>query len=150
RLNETMVPFNKNALTRSTLDEFLSVSHETIELLTVNLQRAKELVKNFKQMSLDQASQSHHSFPLKIYLEETLFSLKPTLKNKKIKVQIHCPDDLVVDSYPGVLFHVMIILVMNTVSHAYLPGQEGTITIEVSSSNDEVTLIYSDNGKGIP
>lgn len=150
KLNQVMISFNRNALTRSALDAFLSEHREALELLNINLQRAIELIKNFKQTSLDQASQSHHEFSVKKYLEEILFSLKPALKKTKIKTQIDCPENLKVDSYPGVLFHVITILVMNSVTHGYLPEQEGCIRIEVKREHNEITLKYSDDGRGIP
>ncbi len=39
---------------------------------------------------------------------------------------------------------------MNSLIHAYEPGAEGMLTVDVAASNGTMRLEYADDGKGIP
>jgi signal transduction histidine kinase len=64
-------------------------------------------------------------------------------------VNIDCPSDLLIDSYPSALFQTITILVINSLTHAFSPGEEGVINIRVTTSADNIVLKYADSGKGI-
>ncbi len=153
QLNETLEPiyrsFTQNLLKKSELTDFFAKIQEAIELLKINLNRAVDLIVNFKQVSVDQVTEQSRQFSLKEYLEEIIFSLAPALKDTALKTMIECPEDLLVYGYPGVIFRAITVMVMNSIIHGFDPGQSGTLNIEASSTNGGVELKYSDNGKGI-
>jgi DNA-binding transcriptional regulator WhiA len=74
--------------------EELATYAEDIEqsaaIIFKNLNRASKLVKSFKQVSADQASEPRRSFMVREYLEEILTSLSPKLKKTRIKVKVNC------------------------------------------------------------
>ena len=72
-----------------------------------NLNRAVELIQSFKQVAVDQSSETRRSFKIKEYLEEILLNLQPKLKRTKIKVHIHCEDNIILDSYPGMISQIV-------------------------------------------
>lgn len=148
-LNKMYELYSNNQLRRSDFTQVMTLIREAIQLATKNLQRSVELIKSFKQVSADQISENRREINLKSYLEEILISLKPSLHQTKLTTQINCPTDLVVDTYPGAIFQIITIFVMNSITHAYDPGEPGTLTIEAKLSDQTVELCYSDTGKGI-
>jgi signal transduction histidine kinase len=139
----------QKALTQSQLINFLKASQEAVNLTKINLEHATELIKSFKQVSVDQASESYHEFLGKEYLGEIVYSLQPVITKNSLQVNISCPEDLRIESYPGVLFQVLTILVMNSIQHGYKEGEGGEIIIDMQAQDGEVTLSYADKGKGV-
>ena len=80
----------------------------------------------------------------------TLSSLQPKLKKTHIQVDINCPAEIVLDSYPGALAQVITNLTLNCVEHAFEPDAEGRIAINARPDGDWVEMQVADNGKGIP
>lgn len=144
--------FTQNLIKRSDLSNYFTSAKEEIHLAEVNLQRAVELIKSFKQVSTDQISEKRRNINLKEYLEEIVTSLKPAMHQTKLTTQIHCPENLIIDTYPGTLFQIITIFIMNSITHAYEPGDEGVLSLNVKSldgEKGEIELAYSDTGKGI-
>jgi signal transduction histidine kinase len=141
--------YQTNQMKRSDLEKYLNVSDETCKIILVNLDRATELIKSFKQVAVDQSSEIRRSFKVKKYIGEVLLSLKPKLKKTKLEIVVQCDDDLTIDSYPGALAQIITNLVMNSITHAYDENSEGRITFRISQNNQELTFSFSDDGKGI-
>ena len=138
-------------LRRSDLARFLDLALESSDLLLANSQRAADLIKSFKQVAVDQTSDDRRVFNLAEYIDEVLMSLRPRLKRSAASVAVSCPDDLVVEGYPGPLAQVLTNFVMNSLIHAYGPDQAGQLSIAVTrAASGEVCLVYGDDGKGIP
>lgn len=142
--------FSQNSLKKSELNNYLTSSKESLSYIKKCLLQSSELIKNFKQLSVDKTTEIRNNIQLKKYLEEAIFSLKPVLVKSKLTIKINCPEDMMIYTYPGVLFHIILTLVTNSLTHGYAPNETGTITIDVSSQNSSVVLHYSDTGKGIP
>lgn len=161
--NETKVfatNWEQGQLKRSQLQEYLDNATESSQLIMNNLQRAGELVQSFKKVAVDQTKADRHSFALKPYLEEVLHSLDPHLKQTKHKLTVEGDDTITIESYPGALSQVVTNLVLNSIIHGYIPGEEGELRFEVrlgSEASQErsldcpgVMIYYTDNGCGIP
>lgn len=142
--------FDQNSLKRSDMENYLKLSGNSIDSIQKNLSRSSELIKSFKQLSVEKTTEVSSNVRLKEYLEEVIFGLDPILKKSKVTITIHCPDDLIIFTYPGILFHIIMTLVTNSLTHGYGPDESGTITLDVSQEKDAVVLRYSDTGKGIP
>ncbi|MEI6560229.1 MAG: ATP-binding protein [Rhodospirillaceae bacterium] len=137
-------------LRRSDLGRFLELSLESSDLLVANCQRAADLIKSFKQVAVDQTSDDRRPFRLSEYIDEVLMSLRPRLKQSGAVVTVSCPEELMVEGYPGPLAQVLTNFVMNSLIHGYGPGQSGQLGITVICPGpDEVRLVYADDGKGI-
>lgn len=140
---------NTGSPRRSDLTEYLSEAAEAAEILLKNLERAGTLIKSFKQVSADQSSEGRRVFKVKEYLGEILLSMNPKLKKTQHHIGIECDENLEIDGYPGAFAQVITNLVMNSLSHAYVPGDEGRLSIKLSVSADMVEMVYSDDGCGI-
>ncbi len=135
--------------TRAEVEAYRSVARESLDILLRNLRRADKLVKSFKQVAVDQASEQRRAIDLGVYLDETLTSLHPTLKNTGHRVRVECPPGLVLSTYPGALSQVVVNLVMNSLAHGFEGIEHGEIVIGVRREDGVVELDYRDNGRGM-
>lgn len=138
------------SLKRSDLEKFMDSLQQSSTIVLSNLNRAAELIQSFKQVAVDQSSEERRSFNLKTYLEEVLLNLQPKLKRTKINVQIDCAENIILDSFPGLISQITTNLVMNSLIHAYDPNDNGTILFVISEQPQRLILEFSDDGKGIP
>ncbi len=139
------------AITKTAALKYTAVAAESCALVVSNIQRAATLIQSFKQVAVDQTSGEQRRFALCPYLHEILHSLTPRLKQTPHKVEIDCPADVTVTSYPGALAQIVTNLVVNSIVHAFPDGRAGHITIGVHDAGArQVTLQYRDDGKGIP
>ena len=141
--------FDDKTMKRSDLQQFMDGAQEGVGILLGNLQRAAELVHSFKQVAVDQTSDSPRHFKLKEYLDEVLLSLRPQLKKTQHAVNVDCPAELELYSYPGSLSQVITNLVTNSLIHAFGPDEVGTINISARLEGGRVQMKYSDDGRGI-
>jgi PAS domain S-box-containing protein len=142
--------FEKNMMKRSDLQNFVDLSREMSTQLITNISRASDLIQSFKKIAVDQSSDDQREFNLNEYLHEIVTSLMPTLRKTSHKIEIDCPDDIDVNSYPGALSQIITNLVMNALVHAFDAGRSGTMRIDACLIGDQVQLNFSDDGKGIP
>lgn len=141
--------YKAGGLKRARLEEYLNVCDESTRMILSNLKRAAELIRSFKQVAVDRSTEDRRSFKLHGYLDEVLLSLRPHLKKTEHEVVVDCDPELTMDSFPGALSQVITNLVMNSLVHAFDPGQAGRIGIGAKLKDGMVELIYVDNGKGI-
>ncbi|KJU84293.1 integral membrane sensor signal transduction histidine kinase [Candidatus Magnetobacterium bavaricum] len=146
---DIMAAFNNKSLNKTQLEQYINEIGEGSSVILTNLLRAADLIKRFKMVSTDQLTQDRRKFKIKEYLEEILISLKPTLKRHPHNIEIKCPEDLEMDSYPGALAQIMTNLLLNSCIHAYDPDDKGDIIIEVIDKEREIVVEYSDDGKGM-
>jgi signal transduction histidine kinase len=76
-------------------------------------------------------------------------SLTPTLRKTPHKIEMHCAEGVMLDSYPGALSQVITNLIMNAMVHAFEGERPGAMTIEARAEGGQVKLRFMDDGKGI-
>lgn len=136
-------------LKRSNLARFLATVEESSRLLMSNLQRASELVNGFKRIAVDQTSEAEREYSLRELLDALIVSLKPKLKPSGHAVEVRGDADLRIYGDPGALSKTITNFVMNSIIHAYDPGESGHLSIELEDAGDDVVLRYTDDGAGI-
>lgn len=136
-------------LRRSELNQFSARLREGTDLMQRNLQRAKELIANFKQVAADQASEQRRRFDLAETTREVIETLTPSLKRTPYQVLTEIPPGIELDSYPGPLGQVIINLINNAVLHAFEGRADGEIRISAESRAGEVRMVLADNGVGM-
>ncbi|MBK4719866.1 HAMP domain-containing histidine kinase [Azospirillum sp. YIM DDC1] len=143
-------------LSKSDFSRYVATATDTTALILTNCERAAKLIASFKQVAVDRASAERRVVHLNRYIQETLVSLEPKLRQGKHSIIVSCPDGLVVDTYPGALSQILTNFVMNSVTHAFVDahgaeGQGGSLSIAVDEPEPgTVRLVYTDNGRGIP
>lgn len=141
--------YHDNKMRRSDLEDYLRTVRETSGMIQTNLLRASELIRSFKQVAVDRSSQSDRRFKVKEYVQDVLVSLQPNLKKTRHRVEVAGPEGVELYGDPGALSQIVTNLIMNSLIHAYGPEDEGTIAIELTKGDGQLTLRYSDDGKGM-
>jgi PAS domain S-box-containing protein len=136
-------------LRRSDLTQFVAQVAEGNTLLVRNLERAAELLKNFRQVAADQASEQRRAFDLRQAIQEVVDTLAPSLRSKPHQVVLDVASDIAMDSYPGPLGQVVINLINNAYLHAFDDRSPGRFSIAAHADGEWVNLTFQDNGKGI-
>ena len=149
KLEELREAMTAGSLKRSQLDDFVTHADQATRIILTNSKRASELIQSFKQVAVDQSSSEKRRFHLKQYLNEILLSLRPKLKPTGIDVQIECDEELVIESLPGAYSQIFTNLVINSLTHAYGPGDQGIIRIVATLEGKELKIEYVDDGLGM-
>jgi signal transduction histidine kinase len=149
RAGELRSQYEREELRRSDLERFVTLAEESTQIILRNLQRAADLIHSFKQVAVDQSSGERRRFALRGYIDEILLSLRPQLKRTAHAVEVECPDDLTLDSYPGAIAQILTNLVTNSLLHGFDGVERGRIRIAVRRQPERVELEYSDDGRGI-
>ncbi|QCF35669.1 ATP-binding protein [Salinivibrio sp. YCSC6] len=136
-----------------TSQQFEAVMKQIVDgsnMLENNLNRAARLIRDFKQTAVDQVSESRSQFRVVQALDALMGSLRPETKKVPVVPMIEGDANLEMSSLPGVLTQVVSNLVMNSVRHAFENIENPEINIKVSDLGDEVQVVYTDNGVGVP
>jgi signal transduction histidine kinase len=141
--------YAQDNISEEEFENYLETSNEIAKLININLQKTAQLVKSFKQISVDQASEDIRVFNVNEYVEEILLSLHNVIKKTKLKVELLIDNDLNIKSYPGTFSQVITNLIINSIRHGYAANDKGKITIEILNNANRLKLIYTDDGKGI-
>ena len=136
-------------LRRSDLLEFVAQVGDGNTLLLRNLQRAVDLLHNFRQVANDSASEQRRAFDLAVLVAEVVATLAPSLKRHPHRVEQHIAPGITMDSLPGALGQVIINLVNNAYLHAFEGRSNGVVRISAELQDGQAVLRFEDNGVGI-
>ena len=100
------------------------------------------IIESFKLVAVDSIVDDARTINLHNYLQDVLRSLQPKVKQSNIKVELNCPQDIVIFSYPGAIAQITNNLVINSLLHAFEPKQAGKITISAQQQKNTIMLLY--------
>ena len=149
RLNNLKTDFQDKSLTSKNMASFIDEAEQTALLLLSNLERASDLIASFKQVAVDQTSETEREFVLGDYINEIIQSLKPSFKHTEHQINVSCPDNLVVTCAPGAIAQIVTNMVVNSITHGFEDKTAGTITLDVKEAGENVVVQYSDDGRGL-
>ncbi len=138
-----------NEMTKSDVRKYMNIAAEASTIILNNLNRAADLIRSFKQVAVDQSGEARRKFMLKEYIDELLISLRPKYKRTPHKVTVTCPDNIEIDSYPGVFSQVITNFLVNSLTHGLEGHPPGEITIDIRVDGSYLYLVHKDNGKGM-
>ena len=149
---QVLLTMSTGIIKKSDILSYLETANESSRLIMSNSNRAAHLIQSFKQIAADQTSEIRRSFDMKEYLAEIIVNLHSRLRQTKVQISIDCPDQLMLDSYPGAFAQIITNLIMNALTHAFDSDNErgGEMKIAVKLDGDWIEVQFSDNGKGIP
>lgn len=133
-------------LTSKQLLQFTEELDQGFHLSLSNIKRAVKLIESFKLIAVDSVVDDAREINLHHYLQDILSSLKPKFKQSNITIDLNCPEDITIFSYPGALAQITNNLVINSLLHAFKPEQSGKVTISAHQQENTVTLLYYDDG----
>lgn len=141
--------YKNEEMTEDDFKEYIDITKKLATTINTNLYRTSEIIKNFKQVAVDQTSELKREFNVKEYTSGIIISIDNIIKKKDISIYINCQSDLNIDSYPGAYAQIITNLIINSMKHGFVDMNKGTISIDVKIVEDKIELIYKDDGKGI-
>lgn len=141
--------FNNGSMSRQEFTGYLNVALENGSILSANLARTAELIKNFKQIAVDQCIEDIRPIIVFRYIENLLSTLKPRIKSLKHKIVISGDERVEITSYPGAVAQIITNLIMNSIIHGFDGIDEGNVSIDITASGTGVNIVYKDDGKGM-
>ncbi|PCI59830.1 MAG: hypothetical protein COB35_10420 [Gammaproteobacteria bacterium] len=148
---DTLFEFvDSGKLTRNAMSDYIAKTSQLIPILLNNLNRAAELINNFKEVAVDQSSEDKRRFNLHDYIYEVLNSLQPQLKRYQISIEVNCDKNILMNSFPGAFAQIITNFMMNSMSHGFTQKQQHNISINAQIIQDQLEFVYSDDGCGIP
>jgi PAS domain S-box-containing protein len=135
---------------KSTLTSLQQSMDDGADMLNTNLQRAEKLLRSFKQVSADQASEQRREFDLRNVITEVVASMAPSLRRSPHVIDLDIPAGITMDSLPGPLGQVLINLINNAHLHAFEQMESGgRVAISAQVDGEQVILTVADNGAGM-
>jgi len=141
---------NNQPMRRSQLEELVRDTLRGQDILQRNVQKAADLVRDFKSVAINRESDLRRSFDLAQVVKDVLVMVEPGFKRTPYKIETHLAEGLTMDGYPGRLGQVVSNLVMNALVHGLDGLEQGTVRVSCSRlSATQVELQVEDNGRGM-
>jgi signal transduction histidine kinase len=142
---------SREQLTLTDMNHYRHVTEDALSMQGENLIRAKKLIENFKKTAVDLHHLEIDKINIDDYYQQTISTLRSILKPKKAHITIHCPQNIVLATYPGVHAQILTNLINNSIRHGFSEATANNkITIDIVQNDEgEVTVHYCDNGSGL-
>jgi signal transduction histidine kinase len=140
----------RTPMRRSALETLVRDTRRSQDILQRNVQKAADLVRDFKQVAIDQTTDLRRSFDLAAVLKDVVELVEPSFNRTPHKIEVDVSPGLLMDSYPGSLGQVLTNLLMNALIHGFEGQAAGQVRVHGARvSADMVSLSVSDNGCGM-
>jgi signal transduction histidine kinase len=141
----------RQQIRKADLESFVQGSREASGIILHNMERAAALVRSFKQVAVDQTSETRRRFDLQQTVGEILFNLGPSFKHSAVELRQNVEGGIAMDCYPGALAQILSNLVLNGLVHGFDDAAPGTIEVLGThlANGQDVEISVRDNGRGI-
>lgn len=136
-------------LTKSGFSDAHQRIMESATMLSMNLDRASDLITSFKQVAVDQSIENKREFDVSDYVQKIMLSLRSRIEQSPHDVTLECEPHIMMYSHPGALTQILTNVLDNALIHAFDDGKPGQVRIQVSATDKELQLVVADNGKGM-
>lgn len=136
-------------LIQSDLTKAIEEQTEGYQLILRNLDRAQNLIGNFKQVAVDQSSETSRQINLKTYIKDVFNSLAPLIKGKNITVSVTGSDTVLLTTYPGAIYQILTNLLNNSVLHGFEQQGKGEVLVTIALDDTSWYVNYTDDGVGM-
>lgn len=120
-------------------------------ILLRNLNRASELITEFKQLAANQNTLQRSHFDLAKFILNATAEFHHLMQSRGITLHTELISGVAFDSYPSAIHDVIQHLMKNALLHAFPGDASGSIHIALSElPTGFVQLCFSDEGVGIP
>ncbi|MFZ6745929.1 PAS domain S-box protein [Undibacterium sp. JH2W] len=150
KTKEMLHDVSEGKLKRSTLMNYLENAATGTALLMRTLGMARELIRSFKQVAVDQSSNHRRQFDLQTALEELIVTLAPMYKKTAYTLVMELEPGIMMDSYPGPLGQIITNFMTNALTHAFEYREHGEMRLSSRRmDSDKVQIVFADNGIGM-
>lgn len=133
---------------KSEIDTLISDLNRGCLLSSDSMNKVAGLISQFKMISANLEAETQRNFEVVDVLTKYADLILMSLKHNKPTVTIS-GGSVSIQGYPEALGKVFSQLITNSIDHAFNDTLTPEITIDVSTLDDHVEIIYQDNGKGI-
>lgn len=144
--------FEQEKLTEQGFTNFVSTSDEALTMAQDNLNRAAQLIRDFKRTAADQVSMVQEDIDLGSYLGQIINPLKPLLRKQQIELHVELPTGLIIRTLPGIIAQLTTNLISNAQRHAFIErdsNQQNKLSIRCGKTERGLFIAVQDNGVGI-
>ena len=140
---------NTGTLTATSFDTYITESNKLLLLMTDQLNVASSLIKNFKEVAVDQNNFDIRTLNLYEYLDKIFDTVRPKYRPTKVDLKLNCPTDINISTRPGAFSQVISNLLINALIHGYEQGDVGCVEVRCKELEDILIIKVIDDGKGI-
>lgn len=137
-------------LTKSFLSETLNLMGEYEQIIERSLHKSVALIRSFKSVAVEQHTDPEMKINLHQHVYDVVNTVKTLFKHKKYHINIEVDKDFSFVTYPSAWNQILTNFLMNSHIHGFEGRRDGEISIVFTHSEGYLTLLYCDNGKGIP
>lgn len=148
-LNKTLSEYEQKTLTASAMQQFLIQSQEASESIELNLERAVDLINNFKLAAVDRIDSSVREHNVSDFLQHLMTPLNAELARNKIELILDVPESISISTYGSDLSQVLNNLIMNACMHGFGGIEKPVLHIKAQETEDLISIYIADNGVGI-
>lgn len=148
--SELIEQMTNGTLKRSSMENKLEVLNQASNLLQKTLEYASNLIRSFKQISVDQITDDIRAFNLKNYIEEIFLTNGNKLKVSAVQKEIICEEEIIIETSAGIIAQIFNNFIQNSILHGFdnFKG-EAKIVVKLEKVKNNLIITYKDNGNGI-
>lgn len=140
---------NGERMTREELQALAAKLAQTARFTSTHLQRASDLLSNFRTLAEDCSHIKVQAVDLPDYLRKLVRAHAPALKSAQVKVDIGGAEHVPAVMAVGLLAQLVSILLLNALSHAFEGQRQRHIAIDLQADGQRLCLRLRDNGCGL-
>ena len=148
-LKKVQKAFADKTLTASAMQDYIDQAFEIMDTVGGNLERAIDLVKNFKHAAVDRIDSEIHQHNLHELISRIVISLAAEFQRNQITCTSQIDESIEINTYGSDLSQVVSNLIMNASVHAFEGRTDKKIYIQAESITGGIELLVGDNGVGV-
>lgn len=152
-LKEKVIELNQSVesenLTKNQLTSTLSLLIEYQEIIERSLNKAVDLIRGFKSVAVEQHTDPEIDINILQHVNDVVNTVKTLFKRKNYTINVSVDENLSVVTYPSAWNQILTNFLTNSHVHGFDGQDSGEINITFSEKNGFLTLLYSDDGKGL-
>mgnify|MGYP000470209164 FL=1 len=149
RVDDLQKAVDSQELTKSYLNDTLSLLVEYEQIIERSLNKSVELIRSFKSVAVEQHTDPEMNINLHQHVYDVVNTVKTLFKHKQYHIKIEVDEAFTLMTYPSAWNQILTNFLMNSHVHGFEDRRDGEMSIVFSQSNGYLTLLYRDNGKGI-
>ena len=148
-LHKIKTQFDDKTLTASSMNEYILKAIEASQAVSHNLERAIDLVKNFKHAAVDRIDDSIHEHNLYELVSRIAQSMKAEFDRHGIDFKIDIDPAIHIVTYGSDLSQVLSNLLTNACIHGFDGIDDPKVLVTAVQKEDSIIVDVSDNGVGV-
>ncbi len=148
-LKKVKKSFSDKTLTASAMLDYIDQATQIVATVEGNLERAIDLVKNFKHAAVDRVDSKLHTHNLHELIVRIVMSLAAEFQRNFITCTTDIDENIEINTFGSDLSQVLSNLIMNASVHAFDGIADKQIYIHGQLNEGEIELLVGDNGVGV-